>query len=88
MKTIEQAHKYLDEWFDSGTVGNIIFYHAPGGKFVEILEETVIKAREMDKDTQVAFEHFMLSLGIQRGEVVCGKDGRPDRVKVTRRVDG
>ena len=88
MKTIEQAHKYLNEWFENGTVGNIIFYHAPGGRFVEILEETVVKCREMDADTQIAFEHLMSSLDIQRGEVVCGKDGKPDRVKITRSVDG
>lgn len=88
MKTITQAHEYLDKWFNEGTVGNIIFYHAPGGKFVEILEETVVKAREMDTDTQVAFEHLMASLNTQRGEVVCGKDGRPDRVKIIRSIDG
>ena len=87
MKTIEETHEILDEWFGDGLVGNLIIYRAPNSQGVEAIIEQVVKCREMEPTTLAAFGMFMDDLGIERGEVVRDKDGNPDRVKLTRRFD-
>ena len=87
MKTLEQAKKCLEDWFNDGAVGNIIFYHSPGSGFVEVLVERVVKCREMDGVVKRAFEMFMDELGVERGEVFRNKEGKPDRIKVTRSIE-
>ena len=87
MKTLEQAKQCLEDWFNEGAVGNMIFYHSPGSEFVDVLVERVVKCREMPVPTADAFCEFMDDLGMERGEVYRGKDGRPDRVKMTRSIE-
>jgi hypothetical protein len=87
MKTLEQAKECLEEWFHDGAVGNIIFYHSPGSGFVDVLVERVVKCREMPPDVNEAFCSFMDRLGVERGEVFRNKEGRPDRIKVTRSIE-
>ena len=87
MRTVEEAHEALDEWFADGLIGNVIFYRAPNSQGCEVIIEQVVKVREMEPTTRAAFGMFMDDLGIERGEVVRDKDGNPDRVKLTRRFD-
>jgi len=87
MKTLEQAKKCLEEWFNEGAVGNIIFYHSPGSKFIDVIMERVVKCREMPPHINSAFCEFMDEMQIERGEVFRGKDGKPDRIKITRSVE-
>jgi len=81
MKTLEQAKKCLEEWFNEGAVGNIIFYHSPGSKFIDVIMERVVKCREMESSVETA------KMMVERGEVFRGKDGKPDRIKITRSVE-
>jgi hypothetical protein len=86
MKTREEAHATLDEWFESGCVGNLIFYRAPRANHVDAIVEQVVKIFEMEEVVRDAFTTFMRLMGVQRGEVHCDKDGNPDRVKLTRSI--
>ena len=87
MKSEKQAVASFTRWFRNDTVGNLIFYHAPGARECECIIERVVKAREMEPHIRAAFEMFMDELGIERGEVRRNADGRPDLVKFTRRFD-
>lgn len=87
MKTEDQCIASFRKWFRGGTVGNLIFYHAPNAPESDCIVEQVIKAREMKPHIRAAFEMFMDELGIERGEVARDKEGNPDRVKLTRRFD-
>lgn len=87
MKTIEEVHDVVDEWFGDDMVGNLILYRAPNSQGAECIIEQVVKCREMEPTTRAALGMFMDNLGIERGEVVRDKDGNPDRVKLTRRFD-
>lgn len=88
MKTREEAIKALESWLDGQAVGNIIFYHAPGSDMVDCIVEQVVKINEMKPGIAAAFASFMNGLGIARGEVFTGRDGQPDRVRLTRSWDG
>jgi len=87
MKNLQDAKEYLHRWKKQGNVGTLFFYSWPRSDGFEIIEERVIKTREMDKDTAAAFIFLMESLGIEKGEMRRDKDGKPDRIKFTRRVD-
>lgn len=84
MKTKDDAHATLDEWFESGCVGNLIFYRAPRANMVDAIVEQVVKTHEMSAETRRHFEKFMDLMDIQKGEVFRDREGRPDRVKLTR----
>ena len=86
MKTQDEAHATLDKWFESGCVGNLIFYRAPRAKHVDAIVEQVVKTFEMDQASQDAFVTFMRLMDVQKGEVHCDKDGNPDRIKLTRSI--
>jgi hypothetical protein len=86
VKTQAEAHATLDQWFDAGCVGNLIFYRAPRASHVDAIVEQVVKAHEMDQVTHDAFVTFMELGGVQRGEVYRDKDGKPDRVKLVRSI--
>lgn len=86
MKTQDEAHATLDKWFDSGCVGNLIFYRAPKAKHVDAIVEQVVKIFEMDEVAADAFSTFMRLMNVQKGEVHCDKDGNPDRIKLTRSI--
>lgn len=88
MKTKAEIHRAVDQWWDMNMVGNLILYRAPHSSEAECIIERVIKGREMKPETRAAFEMFMDNLGVERGEVVRDKDGRPDRIKLTRRFNG
>ena len=88
MKTKAEIHRAVDEWWDMNMVGNLILYRAPHSNEAEAIIERVVKGREMKPETRAAFEMFMDNLGVERGEVVRDKDGRPDRIKLTRRFNG
>jgi len=88
MKTRQQIHDAIDKWWDDGSVGNIIIYRAPKATHADCIIEKVVKAREMDPATRTAFEILMDNLGVERGEIARNGDGKPDRVKLTRRFDG
>lgn len=85
MKTKANAAAEFQRWIDSGRIGNLIVYHPPGSDMCDFIEEVVIKVREMPPDVAASFLTFMDALNIERGEVFRDKDGRPDRVKLTRR---
>jgi len=88
MKTREEAIAIFNEWLDRGMVGTLFFYHAPGSDNVECIVEQVIKVREMKHEDAENFKKFMKSLGVDRGEVFCNRDGEPDRIRLTRGWDG
>ena len=84
MKTRDEAHATLDKWFDSGCVGNLIFYRAPRAHMVDAIVEQVVKAREMEAEVRRHFERFMELMDVEKGEVFRDREGRPDRVKLVR----
>jgi len=88
MKTRDECVDALTKWWVNDTVGNIIFYRAPGARYGDAILEQVIKAREMEPHIRAAFEMLMDELGIERAEMFRDKDGKPDRIKVTRKFDG
>ena len=87
MKTKEEVHDVIDEWWEAGIVGNLILYRAPGAQVAECILEEVIKAREMEAHVKVALECLMDETGAERGEFFRNKNGEPDRVKIARRYD-
>ncbi|KKN79027.1 hypothetical protein LCGC14_0345030 [marine sediment metagenome] len=87
MKTIEEVHNAVDEWFGDDMVGNLIIYRAPNSQGAECILEEVVKAREMKPTTRAALEMLMDDLNIERGEMWRDKEGNPDRVRGTRRFD-
>jgi hypothetical protein len=86
MKTRDEAHATLDKWFESGCVGNLIFYRAPKAQHVDAIVEQVVKTFEMDDASRDAFVTFMRLMGVQKGEVHCDRDGNPDRIKLVRSI--
>jgi len=86
MKTLQDVKELLHEWGTSNKVGSLLLFKYPGTKEINVLEERVVKLREMDEETANAFVILMDNLGIERGEVVRNKEGLPDRVKLTRRI--
>lgn len=87
MKTKEEVLATVEKWWDGNMVGNLILYRAPNSAGAESIIERVIKRREMKPETRAAFEMFMDNLGVERGEVARDSEGRPDRIKLTRRFD-
>ena len=88
MKTRDEMLESLKTWWGNDTVGNIIFYRAPGASHGDVILERVIKAREMKPEVRAAFELVMDELKIERAEMRRDKNGRPDLIKLTRRYDG
>ena len=88
MKTLEETKRLLEEWHRSDTVGSLMLYRYPKSQLIETIEETVVKVGEMPADVAEAFVKFMDYYKIERGEVIRStKNGKPDRVKYTRRLD-
>lgn len=87
MKTEEECLDNLRKWFQGDIIGNILFYRAPNSAGAECIIERTIKAREMEPTTRAAFEMLMDDLDIERGQIIRNKDGKPDRVTLTRRFD-
>ena len=87
MKTKQEVHNLVDQWWDDGIVGTLWIYRAPGASVADCVLEEVVKAREMEPHVRVAFECLMDGLGAERGEIFRDKNGDPDRVKITRRYE-
>ena len=60
MKTKEEMHKALEDWWSNDTVGNIIMYRAPHARTGDVILEKVVKAREMKPHVRAAFELVMV----------------------------
>jgi hypothetical protein len=86
MKSLSEVLEDLKFWADREIVGNITFYHPPGKRQYGAYIEQTIKAREMDDETRKAFETLLENLGALKGEFHRDKDGRPDRVKITKAI--
>lgn len=84
LKPFSEIIEELTEWADKGSVGNITFYHPPGLQSYGAYIEQTIKVWEMDEETSSAFKTLMENLGALKGEFHRDKDGRPDRVKITK----
>lgn len=87
MNGIKEAHETLDKWYKNGCVGYLIFFHPPGSDIVDSFQEQVIKLREMSDKVRNLVSGVFDSLQFDKAEFFCGKDGKPDRIKVTRRVE-
>jgi hypothetical protein len=88
MKSEKEAVESFRSWFRNNTVGLLTFYHAPNAPEVECIIERVVKAREMKPEVRAAFEFLMDELGIEKGELHRNANGKPDRIKFTRRFSG
>jgi hypothetical protein len=88
MKSKKEAIDSFTRWYENNTVGMLTFYHAPNASEVDCIIERVIKAREMKPEVRAAFEFLMDELQIERGEMHRNANGKPDRIKLTRRFDG
>lgn len=88
MKSRDEVSRLFEKWWVTDTVGNFIVYRAPGARYGDVILEQVVKAREMEPSIRAAFEMLMDELQIERAEMFRDKDGRPDRIKITRRYDG
>ncbi len=86
MKSITDAHRTLDEWYHAGCVGNLIFFRAPRRQFVDVIVEETRKMYELSDDITEVTNQFFKTFGADRLEIVSGKDGLPDRVKIIRRI--
>ena len=86
MKSIEDAHKVIDGWYNAGCVGNLVLFRAPRRDGVEIILEETKKLREMPPDMKMAAIEFFSIIGGDKVEVVSDGNGKPDRAKVTRRI--
>ena len=87
MSGIKEAHDTLDKWYKDGCVGYLIFFHPPGSNIVDSFQEQVIKLREMGESLQNSVASVFRLLEFDKAEFLCGRDGKPDRIKVTRRVE-
>lgn len=85
MKTLEQGLESIRNWYRDECVGNLVIFRAPRSQNVDIVGEQTIKLRELDKETQDAVWKVFDLLDSERMEFYRDRDGRPDRVKVTKR---
>lgn len=85
MKSETECIESFRDWFRTNTVGNLIIYHAPNSPECEVILEQVVKTREMRPEVRAAFEFLMDELQIERGEMWRNADGKPDRIKLTKR---
>ena len=89
---IREAHESLEKWYSDGCVGYVVFFHPPGknpgenSKVVDCYAEEVIKIRELPDGVQVLVNEVFKRLEFDKAEFICDGDGRPDRIKVTRRI--
>ena len=89
---IKDAHNLLDDWYNDGCVGYVVFFHPPSkipgqnSRIVDCYKEEVIKIREMPEGLQILVGEVFDRLKFDKAEFICGSDGRPDRIKVTGRV--
>lgn len=84
-KTLAEVHAELDEFYEGGCVGMLLIHKAPDRR-MEVWTELTIKTRELDEPTRAALETLTQRVPMLKSEVVCDKDGQPDRIKVTRRL--
>jgi len=86
VKSIEEAHALLEDWYGKGCVGNITFTRAPRRGGVEVIIERTIKIHEMPEKQARLVATAFAELGGERVEMVMGASGELDRAKVSRRV--
>lgn len=86
MKTIEDLHKIVDDWNASGCVGNLVAFKGPRRTGVEVIIEETRKMHEVGPEITVATNELFAMMGSAKLEVVAGKDGTPDRIKIVRRI--
>ena len=84
-RSIEQACADIKRWKQNGGVGCLTLFSAPKSHSVDIIGEETIKLFEMDEEHKRAVFRLFDLFDAEKIELFRGKDGLPDRVKVTRR---
>ena len=85
MKTLVEVHETVDQFYDNHCVGLLLLHAAPGGTF-ETWSEQTVKLRELDREFQEAISLLAQGFQFLKAEIICGPDGTPDRIKITRRL--
>lgn len=85
-KTIEDAHRILDDWFNAGCVGNLVVFRGPQRNSVELINEETRKLRDVGPETKQMVTELFAKLGASKVEIRSGKDGAADNFKTTRRI--
>lgn len=78
-----EAHAKLDQWIDDGAVGVFFLHRSPSGS-LRAWTEQVHKLRELSPAVAEGVEAIMEITGGLNLELVSRKDGKPDRIKVTK----
>ena len=84
-RTLAEAHEFLDKFWENKCVGVQFVNRSPAGN-LDVWVDQVLKMRELDEPTQAAISTLVKRQECIRMEIVCSKDGIPDRIKVTRRL--
>ena len=85
MMTRSEAIRCFEKWFDSGCVGNIMFFKSPNANKCDAVSEETIKLWEMSAGDKAKVEAVFAALDAEKLEFFKDGRGRPDRVKVTGR---
>jgi len=84
-RSIEQACEDIKRWKRAGRVGVLSIFAAPKSLNVDIIGEETIKLFEMDEEHKRSVIRLFDLFDSEKIELFRGRDGYPDRVKVTRR---
>jgi len=87
MISLDDAHALLDEWYENGRVGNLVYFFAPQRGCVDVIIERTIKMRELGDEDRRTLDKAYRVLNAPRVEFRGNSDGL-DFVKITRSVDG
>lgn len=87
--SIEAAHKRLDEWYSSGSIGSLSFFRVPDSRGsphgeLTVCHESVVKLFEMSDHVGDLIEKVFELFDAERIEFCRSRRGKPDRVKVSR----
>lgn len=85
-KTIEDGQRILQDWFDAGCVGNLLFFRGPQRSSIEAIVEETRKLRDVGPGTQELINELFAKLGSSKIEIRSAKDGTADNFKSTRRI--
>ena len=88
MIPLDDAHALLNEWYENGRVGNLVFFFAPRRGCVDAIIEQTIKMRELGDEDRRSLEKAFKVLNATRAEFRGNKEDGLDLVKISRSVDG
>ena len=86
MKDLSDVHKIVDDWFNSGCVGNLVVFKGPHRNYAEVIIEETRKMHEVGPEITKSTNELFAQMGASKLEINSNKDGTPDRIKIVRRI--